>query len=80
MPLAYLVEDRVEVEGVLKGANTSYVPAFNIKIGSSNVLKLIYFSENVDTSSLEFGQKIKFSAKAISKNDSWHYYDAEIIE
>lgn len=80
MPLAYLVEDRVEVEGVLKGANTSYVPAFNIEIGSSNVLKLIYFNENVDISSLEWNQKIKFSAKAISKNDSWCYYDAEIIE
>ena len=80
MPVAYLVKDTVEVEGILKGPNTSYVPAFNIEIGGSNYLKLIYFKENVDLNALEFGQKIKFSAKAINKNDSWEYRDAEIIE
>ena len=80
MPNAYLVNDRVEVVGILKGINTSYTPAFNIKIGESNVYKLIYFAENVDTSALKSGQTIKFSAKAINENNSWHYYDAEIIE
>ena len=79
MPVAYLVKDTVEVTGILKGVNTSYAPAFNIQIGESNYLKLIYFGESVDTSTLEFGQEITFIAKAISKNDNWHYYDAEII-
>ena len=79
MPDAYLVRERVEVEGILKGVNNSYAPAYNIQIGDSNVLKLIYFAENVDTSALEFGQKIKFSAKAINETNGWRYYDAEII-
>lgn len=80
MPDAYLVKDTIEVTGILKGVSNSYAPAFNIQIGESNVLKLIYFAENVDTSTLEYGQEITFVAKAISKNDNWHYYDAEIID
>lgn len=80
MPVAYLVKDTVEVTGILKGVSNSYAPAFNIEIGSSNVLKLIYFAESVDTSTLEYGQKITFVAKAINENDNWHYYDAEIID
>ncbi|MBR4858980.1 MAG: hypothetical protein IKU08_07325 [Clostridia bacterium] len=80
MPVAYLVKDKIEVTGILKGANYSYKPAYNIKIGESNVLNLIYFAEAVDTSTLENGQEITFAAKAISKNNVWHYYDAETIE
>lgn len=80
MPEAYLVSDTVEVTGVLKGVNSSYAPAFNIKIGESNVLKLIYFAEGVDTSEFEFEQEITFSAKAINENDNWHYYEAVIID
>lgn len=80
MPVAYLVKDKVERTGILKGPNHSYKPAYNIKIGESIVLNLIYFAEGVDTSALKNGQEITFSAKAISKNDVWHYYDAEIIE
>ena len=80
MPNAYLVNDRVETIGILKGINTSYAPAFNIKIGESNVYKLIYFAEDIDTSTLKFGQTIKFSAKAINENNNWHYYDAKIID
>ncbi len=80
MPEAYLVNDRVEVTGILKGVNNSYAPAYNIQIGESNVLKLIYFSENTEPREFEFNQEIKFSAKAINENDNWHYYDAEIIE
>lgn len=79
MPVAYLVKDTVEVTGILKDVNNSFAPAFNIQIGESNVLKLIYFAENVDTSTLEYGQEITFVAKEISKNDNLHYYDAEII-
>ena len=79
MPVAYFVKDTIEVTGILKGVSSSYAPAFNIQIGNSNVLKLIYFAEGVDTSALEYGQEITFTAKAVSKNDNWHYYDAEII-
>ncbi len=79
MPVAYLVKYTVEVTGILKGVNNDFAPAFNIQIGSSNVLKLIYFAENVDTSTLEYGQEITFVAKEISENDNLHYYDAEII-
>lgn len=79
MPDAYFVKDTLEVTGILKGVSNSYAPAFNIQIGESNVLKLIYFAESVDTSTLEYGQEITFVAKAVSKNDNWHYYDAEII-
>ncbi|MBR1757851.1 MAG: hypothetical protein IJ744_03880 [Lachnospiraceae bacterium] len=80
MPIAYLVQDRMEIKGVLKGVNNSYAPAYNIQIGTSNVLKLVYFADTVDTSSLAFNQEITFSARAINVNDSWRYYDAEIIE
>ena len=80
MTTAYLVRDTVEMTGVLKGTNYSYKPAYNIKIGDSDYLKLIYFADTVDTSTIENGQEIKFSAKAIYKNNSWGYYEAEIIE
>ena len=80
MPEAYLVSDTIEVTGILKGVNNSYAPAFNIQIGNSNVLKLIYFADSVDTSSFEFGQEITFSAKAISENSNWHYYDAVLVD
>lgn len=79
MPDAYFVNGTVEKTGILKGVNNSFAPAFNIQIGESNVLKLIYFADSVDTSTLEYGQEITFVAKLISKNDNWRYYDAEII-
>ena len=74
-----IVNDRVEVTGVLKGINTSYAPAFNIQIGDSNVYKLIYFAENVNTNAFKINQTIHFSAKAVYENNNWHYYDAEIV-
>lgn len=80
MPTAYLVQDRFEITGILKGVNTSFAPAFNIQIGDSNVLKLIHFADSVDTSSLQFGQEIKFEAKCVSDSMGWEYYEAEIIE
>ena len=80
MPAAYLVQDRFEITGILKGENASYAPAFNIQIGNSNVLKLIYFADSVDTGSLEFGQEIKFEAKCVYGTFDWEYYEAEIIE
>lgn len=82
MPTAYLVEDRVEITGILKGKNNSYKPAFNIQIGDSNYLRLIYFADSVDTDAFEYGQEITFSAKLICEgaNNSWKYYEAEIIK
>lgn len=79
MPKAYLVQDKFEETGILKGINKSFSPAYNIEIGDSNVLRLISFSDNVDINSLEYGQKIKFIAKCVDKNGI-HYYDAEVIE
>lgn len=80
MPVAYLVESTFEYEGILKGENADYSPAYNIEIGESNVCFLIYFQESVDTSELEYNQKIKFSAKAIKDSMVWKYYEAKIIE
>ncbi len=82
MPTAYLVEDRVEITGILKGKNNSYKPAFNIQIGDSNYLKLVYFADSVDTDAFEYGQEITISAKSIYEgtNNSWKYYEAEIIK
>ncbi len=80
MPVAYLVKDRVEITGILKGENYSYKPAYNIQIGDSNVLKLIYFADGVDVSSLEKGKEAKFLVKAINDGNGFKYYEAEIIE
>lgn len=80
MPEAYLVGDTIEITAILKGVNTSYAPAFNIQIGDNNVLKLVYFADDVDTSAFTFGQEITFSAKAVYENSNWRYYDAQIIE
>lgn len=80
MPTAYLIQETIELTGILRGANKRYAPAFDIKINGNNYLYLIYFKEGVDTSSFKYNQEIKFSAKAISSNSSWKYIDAEIID
>lgn len=80
MPAAYLVKDRVEITGILKGVNSSFKPAFNIEIGNSNKWDLIYFADDVDTSALKFNKKITVSAKVINTNGSLTYHEAEIIE
>ena len=69
----------IEETGIVKGINKSFSPAYNIKIGDSDVLRLISFSDNVDVNSLEYGQEIKFIAKWVDENGI-HYYDAEVIE
>ncbi len=79
MPVAYLVKDRVEITGILKGENYSFKPAYNIKIGDSDVLKLVYFADGVDESLLENGKEVKISAKAINDGNGFKYYEAEII-
>lgn len=51
--------------GLLKGKNNSYEGAWNIQIGDSNYLKLIYFAEGTDLSafneSYNSGEEITFS-------------------
>ena len=80
MPTAYLVKDKVDITGILIGVNSSFAPAFNIEIGNSNKWDLIYFADDIDTSTLEFNKKITVSAKAIYTNSSLKYHEAEIIE
>lgn len=80
MPVAYLVKDRVEITGILKGKNYSYKPAYNIKVGDSNVLGLIYFADGVDVSTLENGKEARFLVKAINNGNGLKYFDAEIIK
>lgn len=80
MPVAYLVYDKVEVTGILGGINSSFAPAYNIKVGSSNTSNLIFFADEVDTSKLKLGQEIKFTAEATYGSMFWTYYDAVIIE
>lgn len=78
MPSAYFVNDRVEVSGKLFGANQSYAPAWNFLFPNSNVAKLVYFSEDQDTSALTYENSqapITFNAKYV--NDK--YVDAIII-
>ena len=75
-----LVKDRVEITGILKGKNYSYKPAYNIKVGDSNVLGLIYFADGVDVSTLENGKEARFLVKAINNGNGLKYYDAEIIK
>ena len=43
-------------------------------------MKLIRFSEDVDTSSLGFGQEIRFEARCVMGSFDWEYYEAKIIE
>ena len=51
--------------GLLKGRNNSYEGAWNIQIGDSDYLKLIYFAEGTDLSSynesFNSGEEITFS-------------------
>ena len=76
MPTAYLVDDRVEFTGIFKGVDNIYKTAFNIQLSESNNSRLVYFADNVDTSTLEYGQEITLSAKVIDG----YYCEAEIIK
>lgn len=80
MPVAYLVKDRVEVIGILGGINSSFSPAYNIKVGLNNKSDLIFFADDVDATKFKLGQEIKFSAIATAGSYFYTYYDAEIIE
>lgn len=80
MPIAYLVKDRFEVTGILRGVNSSFAPAYNIKVGTSDRLNLIFFADDVEKSKLIQGKEIKFSAIVTTGSYFDVYYDAVIIE
>ena len=67
--------------GVLRGKNDSYENAWNIRIGDSDYLKLIYFADGEDTSTLKSGDKITFTADTVGSQDNpSQYINAKIIE
>lgn len=72
--------------GLLKGKNNSYEGAWNIQIGDSNYLKLIYFAEGTDLSAFNeaynSGEEITFSVDISSSltNIPDKFYNAKIIE
>lgn len=73
---AYL-DTEFECTATLKGANNSYEGAYNIKIGDSDYLKLIYFADGVDLSNINTdGDEITFTSKIIDGK----YCDAVIVE
>lgn len=72
--------------GLLKGKNESYEGAWNIQIGDSNYLKLIYFAEGTDLSAFNeaynSGEEITFSVDLSSVYTTIpdKFYNAKIIE
>lgn len=83
MKSAYIVEDRVTLEGELHGNDYDNPPAYRISVGNSDKIDLIYFAEEVNTSSLQrYNTVYKFTAKAIGGNPGSGYCkfkDAKII-
>lgn len=82
MKSAYIVEDRVTLEGELHGKDYDNPPAYSISVGNSDKIDLIYFAEEVNTSSLrEYNTVYKFTAKAIGIPGSGYceFKDAKII-
>ena len=80
---AYVLSDRFEVTGKIHSINkdVSYEyydddPPFNFQIGDSSYLQLVHFSNEVETSQLDWNNEITISAKYI-----WgRYCDAVIVE
>lgn len=72
--------------GLLKGKNDSYEGAWNIQVGDSNYLKLIYFAEGTDLSSFNesynSGEKITFSVDISNRltNIPDEFRNAKIID
>lgn len=82
MKSAYIVEDRVTLEGELHGKDYDNPPAYRISVGNSDEIELIYFAEEVNTSSLQrYNTVYKFTAKAIGIPGSGYceFKDAKII-
>lgn len=75
------IDQYYEIVGVLKGENHSNGGAYNIKIGDSSFLFLVYFAEDVDLSDINTdGEQITFLAKISYNKSNWTetYYNAII--
>lgn len=77
-----ITQQYYEITGTLKGKNHSYEGAWNIQIGDSSYLGLVYFAEGVDLSGFNEehnagsdGNAVTISTKRIDGN----YHDATII-
>ena len=84
MKQAYLVEDTFEVDGTLRTQDASYLPeiVFNFQIGGESKLQNVYFSEEVDTSQIEWGTDMTIRGKFIYLPgiDFWDITEATIVE
>ena len=84
MKQAYLVEDTFEVDGTLRTQDASYLPeiVFNFQIGDESKLQNVYFSEEVDTSQIEWGTDMTIRGKFIYLPgiDFWDIVEATIVE
>lgn len=80
MKTAFLVSDRFEIDCVLKGVNNDFAPAYNVQVGQSSYLQLVYFDESVDTSKLPFDQNITISAKLFYSNPVYKRTEAIIVK
>ncbi len=73
---AYL-DTEFECTATLKGENHSYEGAYNIQVGDSSYLDLVYFADGVDLSGINTdSDEITFTAKIIDSN----YHDAVIVK
>lgn len=69
--------------GILKGErkDKGFEGAWDIEYKGSNYLKLIYFADGEDTSSLEYGDTITFTADILGETDDPdRFYNAKIIK
>lgn len=73
---AFITQDYYETVGQLHSKNNSYEGAWNIRIGDSSYLKLIYFADEVDLSKYDISKEITFKSKIVDGK----YIDATIIE
>ena len=84
MKQAYLVQDTFEVDGTLRTQDASYLPeiVFNFQIGDESKLQNVYFSEEVDTSQIEWGTDMTIRGKLIYLPgiDFWDIIEATIVE
>lgn len=71
----------VKCTGVLKGSHEGrFAPAFSISIKGGKYLRLVYFSDEVDTSKLRYNQKVTISARAAHGATGLVYYEAKILD
>lgn len=86
MKEAYLVADRFEYTGKLKGKNESYEGVWNIEYNNSPMILVIQFNESVDLSgyneAYNSGEEITFTAKVfnLTYSNPGGFSDAIIID